>query len=244
MALEKSELRPAVLPTYHAGTVIFDTRLLEGIRCYHAMLVRPGAARSTEDGRSEVPVSDMTSRGIRWPEDDFWHTLHEDCYVGVFPEVDGETIREVIEEMRALRRDPDAIGTPEVYTVACHGIHEVAPNDPTHFLPGIHCSCASLIEYCYEQVGENLDLVREATVPLLDAENLWRLLVPGSPFTPRVRRILARTCGLTDEGPWPVLLPAYQMRAFANGFAQLPHNAALEDHPYVEVPFTGTSCEI
>ena len=234
MALTRHSVSEANSSEFIVGAVIFDTTLPSPFfRCYHAMLIRPGAARSTPEGKTSVPISDMTTAGINWPEKEQWHELHEQCYVGDFPEADRDLLRSVVEELRGLRRDPQAAENDGVYSLATHGVYKKSPNDPNAFLPGIYCSCSSLIEHCYEQASKNLDLVREESVPLVDAKKLWTQISSRAYNSSRVLTML-NDLGLPGTGPWHVLLPAYQMRAFAKGLSSLPHDAGIEDHPYQE----------
>lgn len=224
----------AMNPSYPAGSVLFDITLPPGaIRSYHVMIIRDGMTRTSSDGVVELPISDMTGRTtlIRWPDQDSWHSLHPDCFIGYFPELTAEETREALEELWSLRSDPKATGG-EFYTLASHGVWQEDPNASGNDLPGIRCSCASLIEYCYEQIARKVDLVNADRVPKVTAEELWNLVGDGGPFGPVIARIM-RGLGLEGEGPWAVLLPAYQMCAFADSLDNLSnYQPALNHHPY------------
>lgn len=51
----------------------------------------------------------------------------------------------------------------------------------------------------------------------------------------RVITSIMQRGNLTLEWPCRVLFPAYQMRAFEKGLAELPYRPQLEDHPYARV---------
>jgi hypothetical protein len=229
MALERWA-QGALNPKYCAGTVLFDiTRPGGNFRSYHVMLVRDGITQTGSSGKIEVPISDMTGKQIQWPDHNAWHELHTECFAGYFPELTMEQTREALEELCRLRRTQTATG-PEFYTLATHGILQDDPNAPGNPGVSISCSCASLIEHCYEKSG--VDLVRADRVPPITAEKLWSLVGNGTAFRGVHRDILARW-GLVGDGPWPVLLPAYQMRAFDAPLSSLSeYQPVPEHHPY------------
>lgn len=223
--------------SYPAGAVLFDITLPgEQFRSYHAMLVRLDSSHTLRDGLVKMPVSDMTNDGLRWPEDDHWHTMHPDCFIAWFPELDVEETHEVIEELHRLRLDP-RITDRDYYTLARHGVWKEDPNAPGNVTPGIACSCASLVEHCYESIADPVDLVGSDQVPLVSAKELWDKVGIGE-YRPGVGKVLERL-GLKAESNdpqpprWPVLLPAYQMRAFDRSLSELEsYVPELDHHPY------------
>lgn len=224
------------------GAVLFDTTLPLGkFHSYHVMMVSAESI-SLPHGGVALPVSDMTGgerhgKLVRWPDTNAVHELHPECFIGYFPELTADQTREALEELRALRDSPNATEN-EFYTLATHGVWVESPNNPGNYSTGIRCSCASLIEYCYAQTQSEVDLVREDRVPRLSKEDLWILAGPGTPMTNENRgefSVLLRALGLKGDGPWPVLLPAYQMHAFSRKLKDLPdYHPHPEHHPYTE----------
>jgi hypothetical protein len=215
---------------YPPGSVLFDITLPPNyVRCYHGMIIRlPPIQRQADE--TDVPISDMTCDGIQWPVKNVMHRLHDKCFVGVYQDESGEVARQVLEALRSLRTDPTATGEREVYVLASHGIRQPDPNDPSRDMPGIRCSCASLIEYCYEEAGA--DLVDRDQVPELTLEDLRVLLVTDARISRELLRRQLREWGLKGDEPWKVLLPAYQMRAFEKPRSLLPYAPTAKDHPY------------
>ncbi len=219
-------------PAYVAGTVLFETRDLarDLPHCYHVMLVSHGTAQSGPAGTVNIPICDMTLGGIRYPQEECTHKLRSSCYFGYLPALSPESTRQAIEALYSLTPTPTAVGQPETYTLGTHGIHAEDPNAPGEYLTGIHCSCASLIEWCYECIDSNIDLVSESHIPAVSIQNLWEKFMRGLPFDSEEAEQKAAEWGLEGTGPWKILFPAYQMEAFRR--ETIPHRASMEDHPY------------
>ena len=198
------------------------------------MLIREGSAQSGPGHSVRLPICDMTLGGIRYPDDQPapFHKLRPGCHVGILPELDAESAQEAVEAIRSLISDPSVSGDRGIYSLATHGIFEEDPNAPGEFIAGVRCSCASLVEWCYEQIGKDADLISEAVVPEQTAEQLWQKLMRGAPFNAEEAAERLVGWGLSGPGPWRVLLPAYQMRAFQQARGILPYAPTLEDHPY------------
>jgi|GEM_PF-5649764 len=56
-------------------------------------------------------------------------------------------------------------------------------------------------------------------------EDLRKMLKPES------ENLLAEL-GLAGAGPWPLLLPAHQMKAFGKPLSALRHQGSKNDHPW------------
>ena len=224
---------PAAAQAAPAGAALFDTTPPQGaaLNSYHVMIVCPGAARTGAGGIVELPICDMTLQGIRYPgQQDAYAGLNGLCYLGTLNGWTGEDTMQLIENLAAVRDTITAFGKAEVYSLACHGIFPEDPNNPGEFLPDPACSCASFVEHCFETAGRGHDIVDKDAVPSLHAEQLWDLLVHGHPYEQLTAERVLRKWGLKTSGPWPVLLPAYQIRAFATG--SIPYAPTMGDHPY------------
>ena len=139
------------------------------------MLVRSAQTPKTEDG-IQAQVADMATRGIRfgtpWPV--FW-PLGRSCYVGSLNQLDPVEHVGVIGMLETLRPSPSAIGgVIGIYNLSGHAVFRRDPANPRK--RRFHCSCASLVEWCLEQMG--FDLVSEESLFVYDAELVRSIFCP------------------------------------------------------------------
>lgn len=137
-----------------------------------------------------------------------------------------------------MERRAQAPGSAHHYSLGTHGIEVPDPSNPDETIPGVGCSCASLVEWCYEQAS--VDLVAEESLPRYTLQEVHAQFCPRHPrlgrpsFTlEQVSQKLVEWNLSPSEAPWPLLLPAQQMHAFSKGVDALPHCATKADHPFV-----------
>ena len=225
MPLQVWELnRPVAL---RVGYAIFDTRR----PTYHAMLVAAESLVHSAAGTAQVPICDMAPP-LRWGDSPrARHRLSSHSYVAWLEELSGDDYDRICAAAESLRaRPPSASGEPGVYWLGTHGVEFADANDDEAESPPqpAHCSCASLVEWCYETVG--VDLVAAATLPQFSLEEIRLLFCPT--VSPNEVADHLATWGLDGPGPWPLLLPAQQMHAFQQPLAALPYHAVPDDHPF------------
>lgn len=208
------------------GHALFDTRTFPGApSTYHVMLVASNTVDSTRGFR--VRIADMAPP-LRFGDEPTERRLHgTSYYVGWSNDLNDEDSRQVLAAAYSLRgRPPSADGSTGIYWLATHGVQVTDPNDDSGSISTPHCSCASLVEWCYSKVG--LDLVHEDSLPTYSVEDIHATFCPYHSSLDEVRKQL-KIWGLDGAGPWPLLLPAQQMMAFRNG---CPRDALKDDHPW------------
>lgn len=213
-------------PPVRLGYALFHTRIFPELPAtYHAMLVASETIDATRGFR--VRIADM-GPPLRFGDEPTERRLHgQDYYVGWLNELDDEDYQQVLAAAHSLRgRPPSAQGMAGSYWLGTHGVEITDPNDEDGTFATPHCSCASLVEWCFSKAGR--DLVQESTLPLYSAEEINTTFCPYLPNVDEVREQLA-IWGLGGAGPWPLLLPAQQMKAFQNG---CPYRASKGDHPW------------
>lgn len=87
-------------------------------------------------------------------------------------------------------------------------------------------SCAGFVERCYRDVGGIQLVVDEECLPLVELDMLKRIW-PDEFNNPRlnnpiVQTRVLRSYGLEDNGPWPILMPAYLFHAIAISMTRAP----------------------
>ena len=151
-------------------------------------------------------------------------------WLGWFNEVSDEHYEGISAETRRIGRlmlSDARLGSS--YDLGPHGMDEEPqdPNDPDERTRHFRASCASFLEHCYEAV--KVDLVDAAHVPVIHSEQQLATVLQQAA---RAVNINLRRLGVQPAWPCRILLPAYQMRAFAKPFGRLPHRPALTDHPF------------
>jgi hypothetical protein len=208
-------------PEPRLGYAIYYTG---GLPCYHAMIAASGVSLNPMTG-TEVRVSHMGPpleiSGNRV------QTLSDNHWIGSFPELTADDYSEIRSELvRIEQRMPPNPGLSSRYDLGVHGIAGDDPNDAGEAVV-FHCSCASLVEHCYQQV--DVDLVEEGSIPEVTQDELATVLkVPSRGIDLMLRKLNT----VSTHWPCKVLLPAYQMRAFEKGRVNTPHQANLGDHPF------------
>lgn len=216
-------------PDFRRGYVLYETAPQPGLpTVYHTMLVRSAKLRTPKDARVQVQVADMTLDGIRFGQewDPKWRVSNS-CHLGSLEEPGAAEHARVLEVLETLRPRPSVRDEPVgVYSLSGHAVFKLDPANPRREI--FHCSCASLIEWCFEE-ALGVDLVAEESLPMYDAARVREAFCPEMEMTAVKRQLAA--WGLDPEGSWPLLLPAQQMRAFRMAPAELPRAALYDDHP-------------
>lgn len=238
MALE--QWQPGAWHNLQEGQALFDTTV-EGrpLQTYHAMLVsaQRGEALTAAEGPC-VRVTHMMPPLVFGERPEATWPVSTKTYQGYLPEFEEENYRRVSDAMRDVEgRAATAEGNDNHYSLASFGVDVPDPNNPGQFLDAPHCSCASLVQSCYQKAG--VTLVRRESLPNYTAaeilEQFCRRDPTGQPELSEkiVRRQLGKWGLPKDEESWPLLLPAQQMRAFQKQTHELPHQANKGDHPFV-----------
>jgi len=109
--------------------------------------------------------------------------------------------------------------------------------DPVSGIKKFHrYSCVGFVTECYQStaVDQVLTDSSRASFPRIDQAMVERLFVPP---TLRLTEEIAESINLTGNGPWPVALPGYVMRAFTRTDEEIRNHAY---HPSVEdIDFLG-----
>lgn len=216
-------------PLIGEGYALFCTQLTRHRpQSYHAMLVVTKAV-DPEIG-AQVRICDMAPPMRFGDQMTDVHHLGEYSYVGSLDHLTTRHYQQVLAAAYSLRgRPPNANGSYGTYWLGTHGVDVEDPNDPGSFLLAPHCSCASLVEWCYEQIG--VDLVSARHLPAYSASEVRDLFCPWM-SKERLLKSLG-SVGLSGDGPWQLLLPAQQMRAFASDPETLPYRSSKADHPWI-----------
>lgn len=219
-------------PDLRAGYALFSTRLVPLLpRTYHAMLfvehvVNPHLGTQVRICDMAPPMHFGGPREV--------HRLTQQSYAGSFEDLSREEHRQALGAALQIRwRAPSAQDFNESceYCLSTHGVEIDDPNDDGASILRVRCSCSSLVEWCYGRIG--VDLVRADTLPMYSEEELHAKFYPESDDDSLKNQL--QSYGLTGAGPWPVLLPAYQMKAFQKQTTtQLPYDGVATDHPWVD----------
>jgi len=205
------------------GQVLFDVR---NGPPYHAAVVINTDNYDLDDGRGQVGLAHMMRGGLLYNHPLHLLTLSPSVYRGYFGELDVPFYKTVIEYLDRLKGRADSLRIDAEYWLASHGVDEISipdPDEPRESLPVLRCSCASFVEWCYSQAGT--DLVKAGTERAYGFDEVNTLFNPHSRPEEEFRAKIA-SWGLEGEGPWPILLPASQMRAFQKALEELPHDAS------------------
>lgn len=215
-------------PLIREGYALFCTRLAtRRPRTYHAMLVVSKFV-DPENG-AQVRICHMAPPLGFGDQPGDVHHLCEYSYVGALDRLTTRHYQQLLAAAYSLRGSAtNANGSYGTYWLGTHGVDVDDPNDRGSFLLAPHCSCASLVEWCYEQIG--VDLVNSADLPAYSALEVRDLFCPWI-SEERVLKTVG-SFGLSGDGPWQLLLPAQQMRAFAAPSESLPYLASKGDHPW------------
>lgn len=207
------------------GYVLFST----SVPSYHAMIVRENSHATATAGLA-IPVYHI-SPPLGEPQSlDGHHTPDEQTYLGFLDVLDEEDCRQIVEAVRQLGRNLSSVRLS--YGLDTHSTVFNDPNRRGRQRTKMRFSCASFVESCYEHIGA--DLVDEkSVVPIGDAA-VWEAFYSADTYSAESAAALTRKVGLRQPGPWPVLLPASQMRAFAQLRTDCAHayRATHGDHPY------------
>ena len=217
------------IPELMPGYVLFETAPQADLpTVYHAMLVRSEQLRTPNRAAEQVQVADMTLDGIRFGEN--WNPkwrLSSSCHLGSLDQAGAAEHIRVLAVLETLRPLPSVRDEPVgVYSLSGHAVSKLDPANPRREI--FHCSCASLIEWCFEEALD-VDLVTEENLPMYDAEQVRAAFCPNKEMAELKLQLAG--WGLDPEGIWPLLLPAQQMRAFRLSPTELPRTATHEDHP-------------
>lgn len=82
-------------------------------------------------------------------------------------------------------------------------------------------SCASFVTQAFLE-GANIRLIEDGSLPQVGRSELSEI------WDPRFIKLASRF-GLVGDGPWPILLPGYVLRAVAAGRSALPFRPSLVD---------------
>ncbi len=211
------------------GYALFDTGE-NAAASYHAMIVRDVETGSPESG-VRVEVAHM--KPPLFLRDPQMELLGKDHWVGWMPERTDDEYLMLLRELERLEylapTDPAGLTGRDRflgYDLGPHTLFEADPNDEDQHGALVRASCASFVEHCYETI--EVDLVDEGSVPVVTIEELADKIGEN----PRVMERQFRMAGMEMDWPCPVLLPAYQMRAFEEGLQGCPRSPSLDDHPY------------
>lgn len=210
------------LPDVHPklGDALFDTQS----RWYHTMLVVDQDEATLRSGETVRVAHMRPPLDLNAPLDKPLRVEHH--RLGTFDEIDDDDRNNVADYVKGIEiRLQSRAASIEDYSLSYHGIEEEvnAPGSGTI----LRASCASFLEDAYQSI--RVDLVDEGSVPTVSFEELCNTLR----ISPRLeQRPGSKLRELRQALPAPVLLPAYQMRAFEKPFEELPHQADRTDHPY------------
>jgi hypothetical protein len=184
-------------PRIREGYVLFSTRIVPRLpQSYHAMIVFSATVESETGAR--VRICDMAPPLRFGIEPGAFHRLQQNSYVGCFDDLPTEEYRQVLAAAYSLRdRPPNPDGTYGVYWLGTHGVDVPDPNDPGASIKAPHCSCASLVEWCYEEIG--VDLVFANDLPHYSSSEVKSLFCPWISEEELFERL--ETFGLPAPGP-------------------------------------------
>ncbi len=203
---------------------------------YHAMIV--AETRASSDQGLLVKVFHMGPPMASEGTGGHPHKLTERSWIGWIPDWDASGHDRVCAEISMVEQKipptPAGRNRWHHYDLGAHGVEEFDANDPGEAVV-TRCSCASLVEHCYEMAGR--DLVNEEHVPELTMlDELIDVLARNRDA--RVKELIRQKFLEFEEeagrpiAKWPcrVLLPAYQMRAFQE--ESYPRKPSMTDHPF------------
>ena len=229
MPLQRSST-PTPVPLLR-GAVLFDADPRLSVRCYHAAIVAAGNDALTLEIGKPISVHEM-DRELRFgtKKREQQPVVTEHTYLGSLsgPDSTEKMLRvlRVISRLahtlvpRRAKRARYSLGSPSLVPLPA------VDGQPTSWEGRF--SCVSFVEWCYTEAGQ--DLVDDDRLPKLDGEQIAWLFEFSDrpPLTKKteIETFLAKRGLEPTQGPWPILLPGYQMRAFFE--ERLPHIANLE----------------